>query len=54
MMLVPASREITASSDAQALRYSTAREKATPDARQLGQQAATSLLNKTPDLSSQP
>ncbi len=39
MMLVPASREITASSDAQALRYSTAREKATPDARQLGQQA---------------
>lgn len=54
MMLVPASREITASSDAQALRYSTAREKAAPDARQLGQQAATSLLNKTPDLSSQP
>lgn len=53
MMLVPASREITASSDAQALRYTTAREKAAPDARQLGQQAATTLLNKTPDISSQ-
>jgi hypothetical protein len=53
MILVPASREITASRDAQALRYSTAREKAEPDPRQLGQQAATTLLNKTPDVSSQ-
>ncbi len=53
MMLFPASRDITASSDTQALRYSTAREKAVADPRQLGQQAATNLRQQAPDISSQ-
>ena len=53
MMVFPANRDVTSSSELQVLRYSTARDKANPDQRQLSQQAASSLLNGTPEMSTQ-
>lgn len=53
MMVFPASRDVTSSSESQVLRYSTARDKVNPDQRQLSQQAATSLRNGAPEISTQ-